>query len=134
QELLGTHSYATGEIAPFPRGDRAGVFPWLTARIRQGEVVRLPRLPDDLPPEAMAEKQFCLETGMRSYLAIPFKVGESILGGIGLERYRQAFDWCEDLVQSLTMVSEVCAKALARELADRGLRESDGRSRRGPDQ
>ena len=129
QELVVTHSYATGGISPFPRGDITGVFPWLTARIRQGEVVRLPRLPDDLPPEAGAEKQFCLETGMRSYLAIPFKVGESILGGIGLESYRQPFDWSEDLIQSLTLVSEVFANALARQRADRVLRESEGRFR-----
>ena len=129
QELVVTHSYATGGFSPFPRGDITGVFPWLTARIRQGEVVRLPRLPDDLPAEAAAEKQFCLETGMRSYLAIPFKVGESILGGIGLECYRQPFDWSEDLIQSLTLVSEVFANALARQRADRVLRESEGRFR-----
>jgi two-component system sensor kinase FixL len=129
QKLVVTHSHARGGFSPFLPGDIAGVFPWLTARIRRGEVVRLPRLPEDLPPEAVAEKQFCLETGMRSYLAIPFKVGESVLGGIGLESFRQQLDWSEDLVQSLTLVSEVFANALARKRADQVLRESEGRFR-----
>src|SRR5262249_14990094 len=84
---------------------------------------------DDLPAEATAEKEFCLQTGLRSYLAIPFKVGESILGGIGFESYRQPLDWAEDLVQNLALVSEVFANALARKRAELVLRESEGRFR-----
>jgi PAS domain S-box-containing protein len=129
QELVVTHSWATEGFTPFPRGDIAGPFPWFAARLRHGEVVRLPRLPEDLPSEAVAERQFCLQAGLRSCLAIPFKVGESILGGIGFESYRQPCDWAEDLIQSLTLVSEVFANAVARQRADKMVRESEGRFR-----
>jgi PAS domain S-box-containing protein len=52
-----------------------------------------------------------------------------MLGGIGFESYRQPLDWSEDLVQNLTLVSEVFANALARKRADRIVRESEGRFR-----
>jgi PAS domain S-box-containing protein len=126
--LLVTHSYAIPGFTPFPHADLAVIFPWLAARIRHGDVVRLPRLPEDLPPEADSERQFCLQSGLRSYLAIPFNVGESILGGIGFESYHKETDWSEDL-ERLTLIGEVFANALARKRADLVLRESEGRFR-----
>jgi PAS domain S-box-containing protein len=128
QELAVAHSWAKEGFTPFPRGDIAGLFPWFTARMRHGEVVRLPRLPDDLPSEAVAEKEFCLQTGLRSCLAIPFKVGEAILGAIGFESYRRQLDWSDSL-EGLTLISEVFANALARQRADKVVRESEGRFR-----
>lgn len=127
-DLQVTHSYAIPGFSPFPRANLGPLFPWLSAKIRHGHVVRLAHLPDDLPPVAAAEREFCLSTGLRSYLAIPFKVGESILGGIGFESFRRHVDWSNHL-ESLSLVSEVFANAVARKRADRILRESEGRFR-----
>jgi len=127
--FLVTHSYATEGFTPFPRKDIAGSFHWLTARIGSGEIIRLTRVPDDLPPEAEAEREFCQQSGLRSNLTIPIKVGESILGAMSLESFRRPIDWSEDLIQSLTLFSEVFANALARKRADLVLHESEGRFR-----
>lgn len=129
QELLVTHSYATEGFSPFPRSDIAGGFPWITHQIRRGEIVRLARIPDDFPPNAEAERDYCLQAGLQSNLTIPFKVGESVLGAMSLESFRERFDWPEDLIQNLILLSEVFANALARKRADRVLRESEERFR-----
>src|SRR4051794_2739124 len=63
-QLVTTHSYAAPGFPLFPPVNLAVVFPWYTARIREGEVLRWARLPDDLPPEAVAERQYCLQEGL----------------------------------------------------------------------
>ncbi len=127
--LVVTHSYAIPGFPPFPRADLAVMFPWYTGKVRQGEVLRFTRLPDELPPEAAAEKEYCLESGLRSQLTIPFKVGNALLGGIGFESFGRQRDWPNGLIRSLQLLGEVFANALARKRADLVLRESEGRFR-----
>jgi signal transduction histidine kinase len=117
--LLVTHSYTVPGVAPFPHVDLAALWPWYTARMRQGEVLRLTRLPDEIPPEAVHEREFyARQGGPRSHLAVPFKVGKAVIGGIGFGSYRREMDWPEGLVQSLKLVGEVFANALARKRAE----------------
>ena len=90
--LFVTHSYTSAGFAPFPSVDLATIVPWYTARIRDGQVLRFSRLPDELPPEAAAEREYCLRGGFRSHVVLPFTVGKSILGPIqnGLIQYYAA--------------------------------------------
>jgi signal transduction histidine kinase len=126
-ELIVTHSYTIPGFIPMPRVNLAAMWPWYTARVRAGEILRFTRLPDEAPPEAMCELDYYrLRGGPRSHLAIPFKVGQSILGSIAFGSIRQERDWPDDLVQSLQLVGEVFANALARKRAEeqsRSLRE-----------
>jgi signal transduction histidine kinase len=102
----------------------AALWPWYTSKIRQGQVVRFARLPDDAPPEAVQEREFVrVHGGPRSHLAIPFTVGDTVLGGIGFGAFRQERDWPDDLVQSLQLVGEIFANALARKRADEESRQ-----------
>jgi signal transduction histidine kinase len=126
RKLLMTHSYSVPGIPPFPNVDLAGPLPWYTEQIRQGNLLRYARLPDEAPPEAVHEREYCLRSGMRSHLAIPFWVGETVLGTICFGSFRREMDWPDDLVQSLQLVAEVFANALARKRAEEqeaGLRE-----------
>jgi signal transduction histidine kinase len=126
-ELIVTHSYTIPGFIPMPRVNLAVMWPWYTAKVRAGEILRFSRLPDEAPPEALCEQDnYRLRGGPRSHLAIPFKVGQSILGCIGFGSIRQERDWPDDLVQSLQLVGEVFANALARKRAEeqsRSLRE-----------
>src|SRR5262249_711802 len=94
-ELVVTHSYVTGRYAAFPRVDIVPTLPWYTAKMRRGEILRYSRLPDELPPEAVHEREYCIQNGFRSHLGIPFKVGESILGGIGFGSFPIPRHWAE---------------------------------------
>jgi signal transduction histidine kinase len=119
QELLVKHSYTRPGFSPFPNVNIAPLWPWYTAKIRQGELLRFSRLPDEIPPEAVQEREYYRRGGLpQSHLAIPFKVGHSVLGGIGLGSFRKICDWPDELVQNLKLVAEIFANALARKRAE----------------
>src|SRR6478672_9000631 len=108
-KLVATHSHSVPGIPPVPPLDLAQAFPWYTGMIRRGEVMRFARLPDDLPPEAVSERAYCVDAGFRSHLIVPFMVADRFLGGIAFGSFRQYHDWPDDLVQSLQLVGEIFA-------------------------
>ncbi|MGZ6162292.1 MAG: hypothetical protein ACXWLS_03095, partial [Myxococcaceae bacterium] len=55
-----THSYATATAPQLTRGNLEVLLPWYARMVWGGEVVAFERLPDDLPPEATAEREYCL--------------------------------------------------------------------------
>jgi signal transduction histidine kinase len=119
RELLVTHSYTRPGFASFPKSNIALLLPWYTAKIRQGELLRFSRLPEELPPEAVHEREYYSRASLpQSHLAIPFKVGHSVLGGLGCGSFRKAHEWPGELVQSLKLVAEIFANALARKRAE----------------
>ena len=128
-QLVTTHSYAAPGFPPFPPVNLVATLPWYAARARAGELLRFARLPDELPAEAVAEREYCRQSGLRAQLTIPFKVGDVIFGGIGFGSFRRQRDWPDDLVQNLQVVAEVFANALARKRADVALRENEVRLR-----
>lgn len=114
-QLLVTHSYTIPGFVPFPRIDLAAVWPWYTEQIRQGHTLQYTCLPDELPPEAVAERAYITRTGgPRSHLAIPFRVGGVILGGVGFGSYRREYAWSDEQVRCLRLVGEIFANAIAR--------------------
>ena len=96
--------------------------PWYARTIYQGEVLRLCVLPDDLPPEATKEREYCLQIGLKSHVMIPLKVMGSVVGAIGFASFRGRRDWPDDLIQRLRLVGEIFTNALARKRADEALR------------
>jgi GAF domain-containing protein len=117
-ELWVTHTFAAPGHPPLQHINLAPLLPWFTAQVRRGEVLRFNRLPDDLPAEAVAEREFCLRTGLRSDLAIPFRVGAEVLGGACFSTFREERDWPDHVVLGLKLVGEVLANALARKRAE----------------
>ncbi len=112
-----THSQSTAHAPPLAMGDLAPILPWFTAMIRKGEMLRFDRLPQDLPPEATAEREYCTGIGLKSQLTFPFLVGERVIGAIGFASFRREMHWTPHLLRSLRLTSEVFANALARKQA-----------------
>jgi PAS domain S-box-containing protein len=130
KDLIVTHSYGVPGFPPNSGLNIGANLPWYSARIREGAILRFTRLPEDAPPEAIHEREYVIRHGgPRSQLTLPFKVGESILGGIGFDAFRREQDWPEGLVQSLQLVGEIFANALARKQAEMAFRASEGRFR-----
>jgi PAS domain S-box-containing protein len=130
REFLVTHSYTAPGVSPLARMDLAALWPWYTAEIRRGEVLRFTRLPDELPAEAVREREYyAREGGPRSHLAVPFRVGKAVLGAIGFGSFRREVAWPDELARGLQLVGEVFANALGRKWADLALRESERRFR-----
>ena len=111
-----THSY--GVAGPPPPSDVARRFPWYASKLRAGETIALARLPDDLPEEAVAERQFCLDTGLKSHLAIPLSVAGLNQCALAPATFRADRSWPVETVQGLRLLGEVFANALARKRAD----------------
>src|SRR6266852_8568091 len=57
-ELLVTHSYAVPGVLPTQRMNLAAIWPWYTEQLRRGNVLRFTRLPGDIPPEAVHEREW----------------------------------------------------------------------------
>lgn len=93
---------------------------WYTEAIKHEDMVVLESLPDDLPKEALAERQFCVEQGLKSPICIPLSMRKtSPKGAIGfsymhgrrtwpiqwLERVRKQME--KELQKALTEIKEL---------------------------
>ena len=125
QQLVVTHSYHAPGVPTLPRMIMDEQLPWYARSVQQGEILCLARLPDDLPPEATQEKEYCLHVGLKSHVMIPLKVMDSVVGAIGFGSFGGYRDWPDDLVRRLRLVGEIFTNALARKRADEALKAGE---------
>jgi len=125
KQLVITHSYHVPGVPLLPRIIVNEQLPWYAKKIQEGEVFRISRLPDDLPPEASLERAYCIQVGLKSHVMIPLKVMDSVVGAIGFGSFRGSRDWPDDLIQRLQLVGEIFTNALARKRADEALRAKE---------
>ena len=116
-----THSFTVPGVQPFPLGgildDR---LPWYFAKLRQGKTVFI-RSVDDLPAEAIIEKQHCIVQGIKSNVTIPLKAGGVVLGAITFAFLRHECPWDETFVRRLQIIGEVFANAMLHKRHDEAL-------------
>ncbi len=118
-----THSYAVADCEPLSLGPFAiDRLPWFIGQFRSGKVVFVRSVPNDLPPEAAKEKQYCVTHGIKSNVAIPLKVAGSVLGAITFAFFRQRCEWPVEIISRLQLIGEVFANAILRRRADEALR------------
>ncbi len=117
QRIEITHTRSTTHAPAIAKGDLVPMLPWFAAMLLKGQVLRFDRMPDDLPAEAEAEREYCTRTGLKSVLTFPFTVGERVIGAIGFASFRREMSWTPHLLRSLRLISEVFANALARKQA-----------------
>jgi signal transduction histidine kinase len=120
-QLVVTHSYQLAAVPPLPRVILSAQLPWYVKTMQAGEVFRISRVPDDYPPEASLDREYCTRIGLKSQVMIPFNVRGRVAGAIGFSSFRTYCHWPEDLVRRLRLVGEVFANALARRRADETL-------------
>jgi PAS domain S-box-containing protein len=99
-------------------------FPWLSEKLRKGEMLVIPRV-DDLPEEAARDRETLKKFGNRSSLAIPLTVGENTLGAVTFGAVRAERNWSEDLIQRVRLVGEIFASTLARKRSEEALRRAE---------
>jgi signal transduction histidine kinase len=129
-QLVITHSYEVPGVPPAPRVILDSQMPWYAEQVRLGKIVRLARLPDDLPTEAVQERQYCAHSGLKSNLAIPLHIMGSLVGGLGFASFRSFRDWPDELIQRLRLVGDIFTNALARKRADEALNLAEEQARR----
>src|SRR5262249_24142446 len=87
----------------------------------QGETLRLSALPADLPPDAVKEREYCLQVGLKAHVMIPLKVMDTVVGAIGFGSFRWSRPWPDDLIQRLRLVGEIFTNAVVHKRADEAL-------------
>jgi transcriptional regulator with GAF, ATPase, and Fis domain len=112
-----THSYIAAGTRPYPFTSMApSERPvWYTQVLQNREMVVLENLPDDLPEEAIAGKQFCIEQGIKSHLAIMLSIGKAPpMGVIGFGYLRSRQTWPIQLLKRVQFVGHIFASILRR--------------------
>jgi formate hydrogenlyase transcriptional activator len=112
--LVVLSSTAVEGLEPTPLGPLPAQLTWFVGQLRAGKVVVTPNAAIDLPPEAVAESEYCRRTGLVSHLAIPLRVDGRIIGAIAFSAFRQTRTWPCDLIARVKLVGEVFAQALVR--------------------
>jgi two-component system, NarL family, sensor kinase len=126
KQLVITHSYHRPGVPPNPRTILDEQLPWYAQTIRQGSILRLRKIPEDLPVEAVLEKEYCTKIGMKSHVMIPLKLMDAVIGAIGFAAFHDFRDWPDELVQRLRLVGEIFTNALARKRTDEALQAREG--------
>ncbi len=118
KQFVVTHSYQLPTVPSCFGFILQAQFPAYARMIRQGMIIRLP---EDLPADAVAERQYLLQSGLKSSLTIPLTVMGSVVGALGLASFRTQLAWSDELVKRLRLVGDIFTNALARKRADEAL-------------
>ena len=103
-------------------------FPWLFAQIGRTEPVVISGL-DDLPIDAKGERALFGTMSPRAVALFPLSVEQCVVGVLSFVMIRAARFWPTELQPQLKAASQVYANALARELSQKVLLESETRFR-----
>jgi formate hydrogenlyase transcriptional activator len=115
--LIGSHRWHRSEFPHQPDRIEANEFPWVLERIRNGQVICIPR-PQLLSEEADRELDFISLTGMNSIVVAPLLIGGRLAGALSMCSDRQHQTWDAVVISRFQQAGNVFANALARKHAD----------------
>jgi transcriptional regulator with GAF, ATPase, and Fis domain len=116
-------SYTASGISKVPLRKIDEDIPWIIEGLSQGRTVLIRRLPDDLPEEAEVDRRYCIREALKSALAMPLKIGSSILGGCFFSTITHHCSFETEMVAELSYLVEILASALERERAAKRIHE-----------
>ena len=119
-DVLVTHAWADQGVTAMPKQFVAGVFPWLVKIVLSGEAIPM-QTRESLPEEAQLEKQYMESTGLTSFLALPFQIGDRVIGGLACDSFRQHEPWDDIAMSLLQRAADLFGNVLARKNADEKL-------------
>ncbi|HJZ94215.1 MAG TPA: LuxR C-terminal-related transcriptional regulator [Gemmataceae bacterium] len=117
-----THSYEVPGVPPTPRIYVEAHWPDYASKVQVGEPFRVP---EDLPAEATAERDYLAQVDLKSQFTIPLKMAGAVVGAIGFASFRSPLEWPEDLVLRLRLLGDVFNYSLARKHAYEALQRAN---------
>jgi len=129
QDLIATHTFAVPGVETFPLfSSAATIAPLLSRTLLSGQPFVLTRLAD-LSEAGETDHRFFAGIPIVSGVAAPLMVGGRVIGAIGCSLAHREREWPESVVRGIRLIADVFANALARQDADRALRDSEERIR-----
>jgi PAS domain S-box-containing protein len=126
RSIIVTHSWAAPGFEKITGVIASAEMPWICHNAMRGETVACERL-DDLPDEAVKDKNHLQATGTLSSIFIPLLSGGEIFGYVCFESLKLQKNWPDKLVRLLRVVAQILTNALVRRRAFQDLRESEAR-------
>jgi formate hydrogenlyase transcriptional activator len=123
-EMVLTHSWVRPGLQPFPpRISAMEHYPWLTAKVMKGEVIRFSSI-NELPSEAARDAEAIRKLGPRSNVTFPLVVEGRAFGALAFGALREERPWPDNLVARLRLVAGLFTNALARKRSEESLRQA----------
>ncbi len=94
--------------------------PWWHEQLIQFHNIHFARL-NDLPPEAVAEREILEPQGVRSLAVVPLRFGNELRGFLGFDAVREARPWTDETIALLKIVGEIFVNTLVRQQTEREL-------------
>jgi C4-dicarboxylate-specific signal transduction histidine kinase len=94
-----------------------GEFPWMTSRLRRGNVVSFSQLAE-LPDDAAVDRRSYLAHRIKPQVAVPLQVGATVVGGLVFGAVDAERAESKELIRQLQLIGEVFANALSRKQGD----------------
>ncbi len=125
RDIVVTHSFAVPGVESFPLlPSLATEAPLLSRTLLSGQPFVMARLAD-LPVEGERDRQLFASRQILSGMVVPLIIGSRVIGGVGCSLAHGEREWPEPVVRGMRLIADVFANALARQDADRALRESE---------
>jgi transcriptional regulator with GAF, ATPase, and Fis domain len=115
--LQQTHTWAREGFERMPP-TTTGTFPWYAGRLAAGHVVAVSRLPEELPPEAEAERAYARASGLLSNLTVPVALGGRQVCILATGTFREHRTWDEDTIDCVHLVGQIIANAVHRKRSE----------------
>jgi transcriptional regulator with GAF, ATPase, and Fis domain len=118
-EIRIAHSYTAPGVPLAPLKDIDKSVPWIIEKLCLGEMVKLTTIPDDLPADAVVDREYFANQGLVSALSLPLKVGQKTIGGCFFATLKKQKRWRLALIKELQYLVEILASALERSRASK---------------
>jgi diguanylate cyclase (GGDEF)-like protein/PAS domain S-box-containing protein len=103
-------------------------FPWFGQKLKNLEVIHISS-PEDLPAEAVSEREFLSQRGVRSIVAVPMVSAGNLIGLLTFSTTRDTKKWSTDDLALFKITGEMFAGALIRKRNEQALLESEEKFR-----
>jgi formate hydrogenlyase transcriptional activator len=121
--LVAIHSWSRPGVPPLDAATaEAARLPWYHEMLTSGQTIAMTRLPDDLPDEAVGEREYVRATHMKSNLSVPILVGGRYECVLAIGAFRGHRSWDESTVEGVHLVGQILANAVHRRRAEAELR------------
>ena len=107
--------------------------PWMASMLARGEAVCISHI-DDLPEEAVREREVGRRFGLLSNATFPLKVGGQLIGAVSFGTMHREREWAHEVVNRLRLFVEMIGSALARTRAEQATQKALNEVRRLRDQ
>jgi transcriptional regulator with GAF, ATPase, and Fis domain len=109
------HSYEAPGVPKAPLKNISESVPWIFGELSRGRTVLSEKLPDDLPDGAEVDRHYVTQVGLKSALALPLKIGTSILGGCLFASCKERQSWKKEMLKESHYLAAILTGALERE-------------------